>query len=92
MIDLGVDVAPEMFIEKAVAEQADVIGMSALLTTTMPAMGEVVRTLKARGLSGVKTIVGGAPVSESFGREIEADAYGVDAMDAVRKVRALVGR
>ena len=66
--------------------------MSALLTTTMPAMKEVVELLEERGLPGrIKVIVGGARVSEEFAREIGADAYGYDAANAVERVKALVG-
>lgn len=91
VFDLGVDVDPEVFVEKAVEEKGHIIAMSALLTTTMQSMGDVVTILKERGLDSVKTIVGGAPVDEAFCREIGADAYGIDAVDAVKKVRALLG-
>jgi len=65
--------------------------MSALLTTTMPVMKDVVDLLRARGLSGTtKVIVGGAPVSDAFAREIGADAYAYDAANAVERVRALI--
>jgi len=93
VIDLGHDVAPEAMVRTAKEQGAAVIGMSALLTTTMPVMGEVVARLKAEGLAGtVRTVVGGAPVSEAFAREIGADAYGFDAGNAVDVVKALVGR
>ena len=93
VIDLGHDVAPERMVQTAVEQGAAVMGMSALLTTTMPVMGEVVAQLKARGLAGkVRTIVGGAPVTEAFAREIGADAYGFDAGNAVDVVKGLVGR
>jgi 5-methyltetrahydrofolate--homocysteine methyltransferase len=91
VIDLGHDVAPERFVETAEQSGAQVIGMSALLTTTMIGMRSVVELVERRGLAGrVKTIVGGAPVTESFAREIGADAYGYDAASAVERVRALV--
>jgi 5-methyltetrahydrofolate--homocysteine methyltransferase len=91
VVDLGHDVAPERFVEAAVASSAVVIGMSALLTTTMPAMKEVVDLVRARGLSGrIRTIVGGAPVTESFAAEIGADAYAYDATSAVERIRRLV--
>ncbi len=91
VIDVGNDVPPEDFIDTAVRENANVIGMSALLTTTMPAMKTVVDILNERGLSGrIKTIIGGAPVSERFAREIGADAYGFDAANAVVRVKELV--
>ena len=74
------------------AEQAPVIGMSALLTTTMSGMKHVVDLARERGLSEkVKIIVGGAPVSSQFADEIGADAYGFDAANAVEQVKALVG-
>jgi 5-methyltetrahydrofolate--homocysteine methyltransferase len=92
VIDLGHDVAPERMVQTAEEQGAAVIGMSALLTTTMPVMGEVVRQLKAKGLAGkVRTVVGGAPVTAAFAREIGADAYGFDAGNAVDVVKGLVG-
>ena len=91
VIDLGKDVAPERFVEAAKEADAGVIGMSALLTTTMPTMKDVVSLLRQQGLDGrVKTIVGGAPVSKEFAREIGADAYGFDAANAVERVRGLM--
>jgi 5-methyltetrahydrofolate--homocysteine methyltransferase len=90
VIDLGNDVAPEAFVDTAVERDARVVGMSALLTTTMPKMKRVVELVKERELTGkVKTIVGGAPVSEEYAREIGADAYGFDAANAVDKVKSL---
>jgi len=92
VIDLGNDVSPERFVDTATAEGAPVIGMSALLTTTMTVMKEVVDLIRQRELAGrVKTIVGGAPVSAEFAHEIGADAYGFDAANAVDRVKALVG-
>jgi 5-methyltetrahydrofolate--homocysteine methyltransferase len=92
VIDLGNDVAPERFVEAARLHDAPVIGMSALLTTTMPVMGRVVRLVQEQGLGDrIKTIIGGAPVTEKFAREIGADAYGYDAANAVERVKALVG-
>ncbi len=89
VVDLGNDVAAAKFVDAAVASGAPVIGMSALLTTTMSVMQEVVDLVKARGLA-VRTIVGGAPVSESFAKAIGADAYGFDAANAVERVKALM--
>jgi 5-methyltetrahydrofolate--homocysteine methyltransferase len=92
VIDLGNDVAPERFVDAAAEEGARVIGMSALLTTTMPVMRAVVGLLGERDLSNdIKTIVGGAPVSADFAREIGADAYGFDAANAVVRVKELIG-
>jgi 5-methyltetrahydrofolate--homocysteine methyltransferase len=93
VIDLGHDVPPDKMVQAARERGAAVIGMSALLTTTMPAMREVVELLKREGLSGtVRTIVGGAPVTEAYARAIGADAYAFDAGNAVDVVKALVGR
>ena len=92
VIDLGVDVEPEGFVEKAIEEKADVIAVSALLTTTMQSMGDVVSLVKERNLPSVKVIIGGAPVDGAFCEEIGADAYGIDAMDGVRKVKELLSR
>ena len=92
VIDLGVDVSPERFVEKAKEEQAHVIAMSALLTTTMQSMGEVVTLLKKQNLPHVKVLIGGAPVDQAFCDEIGAHAYGTDAVDGVRKVKGLLGR
>ncbi|KPL01945.1 MAG: hypothetical protein AMJ90_07195 [candidate division Zixibacteria bacterium SM23_73_2] len=90
VIDLGTDVSPEKFIETAKKEAAYIIGMSALLTTTMPMMRKVVELLKKEGLEDkVKTIIGGAPVSKDFAQSIGADAYGYDSTDAVESVRKL---
>jgi 5-methyltetrahydrofolate--homocysteine methyltransferase len=91
VLDLGHDVAPETFVGAARSHGAAVIGMSALLTTTMPQMRRVVALIDELRLGGeIKTIVGGAPVSESFAREIGADAYGYDAVSAVDRVKKLL--
>ncbi|UCC10985.1 MAG: corrinoid protein [candidate division WOR-3 bacterium] len=91
VIDLGNNVAPESFVETARKERASVIGMSALLTTTMPVMAQVVELLKAQRLVGtIKTIIGGAPVTKEYAQEIGADAYSFDSADAVETVKALV--
>jgi 5-methyltetrahydrofolate--homocysteine methyltransferase len=92
VIDLGSDVPAEKFVETASGHDAPVIGMSALLTTTMSVMKEVVELLKQSGLRDrVGVIVGGAPVTEQFAREIGADAYGFDAANAVERVMVLLG-
>jgi 5-methyltetrahydrofolate--homocysteine methyltransferase len=90
VVDLGADVEAERFVEAAEAEGASVLGLSALLTTTMTAMKDVVDLVKSRGLD-VKVIVGGAPVSEDFAKDIGADAYGYDAANAVGLVKNLTG-
>jgi 5-methyltetrahydrofolate--homocysteine methyltransferase len=93
VIDLGRDVAPEQMIEAVQQHDATVIGMSALLTTTMPVMGEVVERIQKEGLTGtVKTLVGGAPLNAEFATEIGADAYGYDAANAVDRVKQLMGK
>ena len=90
VIDLGHNVPAARFVDEAGAQSAAVIGMSALLTTTMPAMKTVVDLVRAEWLDGrVKTIVGGAPVSADFAREIGADAFGFDATSAVEQIRLL---
>jgi len=92
VIDLGNDVPPSCFVESAMEHGASVIGMSALLTTTMPAMKRVVECVQEEQVAGqIKIIVGGAPVSEDFAREIGADAYGFDAASAVDRVKSLIG-
>jgi 5-methyltetrahydrofolate--homocysteine methyltransferase len=92
VVDLGNDVPPHKFVETAQKESANVIGMSALLTTTMPVMKQVVDLMKEKGMAGsVKTIIGGAPVSADFAREIGADYYGFDAANAVELVKQVVG-
>ena len=91
VIDLGNNVSPEKFVETAKKENATVIGMSALLTTTMPVMQRTVDLLKEEGLEGrIKTIIGGAPVSKEFAQRIGADAYGYDSTNAVESVKKLV--
>jgi 5-methyltetrahydrofolate--homocysteine methyltransferase len=92
VVDLGADVAPDRFVETAEAEGASVVGLSALLTTTMIGMKDVVELIKDRGLEDkVKVIVGGAPLSQAFADEIGADAYGYDAANAVTIVKDLAG-
>lgn len=91
VIDLGNDVPPEKFVATAHQEGATVIGMSALLTTTMPIMKQVVTLLAERGLSQkIRTIIGGAPVSSEFAQQIGADAYAYDGGNAVEQVKVLL--
>jgi len=88
VIDLGVDVSTEKFIEKVKNENVKVLGLSALLTTTMPFQKVVIDALKEEGLrDGVKVIIGGAPTNAEWAEEIGADAYCDNAMEAVRVVR-----
>jgi 5-methyltetrahydrofolate--homocysteine methyltransferase len=91
VIDLGADVPSEKFIAAIKEKNASVIGMSALLTTTMLQMKDVVATLKANGLKdSVKVIVGGAPLNQSYADEIGADGYAPDAASAVDLVKKLL--
>ncbi len=88
--DLGRDVPPEKFAEKAKELGADVVGASALLTTTMEMQRKVVEAMKEVGLAGkVKIIVGGAPTSEEWAKKIGADAYAENATEAVAKIKQL---
>jgi corrinoid protein of di/trimethylamine methyltransferase len=90
--DLGVDVPPERFVEKAREVNADIVAISALLTTTMTGQRTVVDALAAAGMRpGVRVLVGGAPVTRSWAEEIGADGYGEDAVGAVKVARELVG-
>jgi 5-methyltetrahydrofolate--homocysteine methyltransferase len=92
VIDLGADVAVDKFVSTAKERTADVIGMSALLTTTMPVMKDVIEALRKEGLAGrIKVVIGGAPVAKSFADEIGADGYGRDAAMAVDVVKQLMG-
>jgi 5-methyltetrahydrofolate--homocysteine methyltransferase len=92
VIDLGNDVPPEEFVDAAIAENARVIGLSALLTTTMPVMKEVVDLARDRGVYGrIKIIVGGAPLSREYATEIGAHAYCFDGVSAVDCVKRFVG-
>jgi 5-methyltetrahydrofolate--homocysteine methyltransferase len=92
VIDLGNDVPVETFVDTAVTEGATVIGLSALLTTTMTGMRDVVGAIRERGLSDqIKLVVGGAPVTREFAADIGADAYGYDAAHAVEVVKRLAG-
>jgi 5-methyltetrahydrofolate--homocysteine methyltransferase len=83
VVDLGTDVSPERFVAAAREHGARLVGLSALLTTTMLGMRDVVGAVRASGLDDVKVIVGGAPVTAEFAREIGADGYAPDAASAV---------
>ncbi len=92
VVDLGTDVAPERFVKAVMEHKPQVIGMSALLTTTMPSMGTTVKALQEAGVrEQVKVMIGGAPVTEAFARQIGADGYSTDASSAVRLAKLLVG-
>jgi len=91
VVDLGVDVAPEKFIQVAEERNVDIAGLSALLTTTMPAMKDVISSLNKSNLRGkVKVMIGGAPVTQDYADEIEADGYAPDAASAVDKAKELL--
>ena len=92
IIDLGVDVAPEQFLEKVQNEGARIVAMSALLTTTMPAMRDTISALEEADARGqVKVMIGGAPVTQKYADEIGADGYAPDAASAVDKAKELLG-
>jgi len=92
VVDLGIDVQPATFVEAVRKEQAQVLGLSALLTTTMGSMKLTIDALKEAGLrQNVKVIVGGAPVTQSYADEIGADGYAPDASRAVQVVRHMLG-
>jgi len=89
--DLGVDVPFEKFAAKAAEVEADLVGVSALLTTTMPGQGKVIQALEAAGLRPrVKVMVGGAPVSRSWAEQIGADGYSEDALGALQVAKDLM--
>src|SRR4030042_1111992 len=91
VVDLGVDVASDIFVERATSEKAQVVAMSALLTTTMPHMRTVIEGLHRAGLKDrVKTIVGGACVTQQFADQIGADAYVDNAGGAVTRIKELL--
>lgn len=89
IVDLGVDQSAEKFVAAVREHNASIVGMSALLTTTMPYMRVVIETLKSEGLEHIKVCVGGAPVSQTFAEEIGADGYGQDATRAVELFKEL---
>lgn len=92
VVDLGVDVQAERFAEAVKKENPEVLGLSALLTSTIHEMRNVIDTLKKEGVRDrVKVIVGGRPVTREFAKEIGADGYGGDAVEAVREVKRLLG-
>jgi corrinoid protein of di/trimethylamine methyltransferase len=93
VFDLGVDVPISTFVEKAVEVEADIVGLSALLTTTMLNQGKVIESFQEAGLrEKVKVIVGGAPVSQTWAEEIRADGYSENAVGAVALAKELMGR
>lgn len=92
VIDLGKDVAPETFVEEVKKQQPDIVGMSALLTTTMRMMEQTIKALEEAGLRDqVKIMIGGAPVTQSFADQIGADGYASNAAAATELAKRLVG-
>jgi corrinoid protein of di/trimethylamine methyltransferase len=92
VVDLGIDLDPAAFVEAIKEHNANLFGMSALLTTTMPKMGETINAIKEAGLRDqVKIMIGGAPVTGEFAKEIGADAYASNAASAVDTGKELLG-
>lgn len=92
MVDLGVDVKAERFVQAVKEDDVSVLALSALLTTTMPAMKNTIRALEEAGIrDDVKVMIGGAPVTQNYADEIGADGYSPDAASAVDKARQLLG-
>ena len=92
VVDLGVDLSVEKVIEQVELVKPEILGLSALLTTTMPEMKKVIEALEKNGLRNrVKVIIGGAPVDAAFAQKIGADGYGDDATEAVSQARRLIG-
>jgi len=91
VVDLGTNVAPAKFVSAIREHRPQLVGLSALLTTTMPAMVETVRAIRSSGCPPTKVMVGGAPISQQFADEIGADGYAPDAASAADKAKTLVG-
>lgn len=89
VIDLGTNVAPEQFVAAARDHDADLVGLSALLTTTMPSMKETIQALRAANVRA-KVIIGGAPITREFAEQIGADAFAADAASGVEVARAML--
>lgn len=91
IVDLGVDVSPEKFVEGVKENNAQILGLSALLTTTMPAMKDVVETVRTNGeIKNIRIMVGGAPLTQEYADSIGADGYAPDASSAVDLVKKLL--
>ena len=91
VIDLEIDVSAEKYVEAAKEHDVKLVGLSALLTTTMPQMKIVVEAMKEAGLNDVKVIIGGAPITQAYADEIGADGYAPDAASAVDLAKELLG-
>jgi 5-methyltetrahydrofolate--homocysteine methyltransferase len=90
--DLGVDVSPEKFVQKAQEVEPDIVAMSALLSTTMPSMPKTIEALEKAGIRDkIKVMIGGAPVTQKYAEQIRADAYASDAGSAVSKAKEVLG-
>ena len=93
VVDIGIDKEPQVFVDAIKEHNAKLVGMSALLTTTMPKMGETINAIKEAGIRDqVKILVGGAPITAAFAEEIGADGYASNAASAVDKGKELMGR
>jgi len=91
IVDLGVDVSPEKFVQTVKEKKAQIVGLSALLTTTMPSMKDVIKALEEEGIRDkVKVMIGGAPVTQNYADEIGADGYAPDAASAADKAKELI--
>jgi 5-methyltetrahydrofolate--homocysteine methyltransferase len=90
VIDAGIDISPEQFVQEVKEKKPDIMGMSALLTTTMLHMKDTIELLKEEGLDQVKVIIGGAPISQDFADEVGADGYAPDAASAVDLCNSLI--
>jgi 5-methyltetrahydrofolate--homocysteine methyltransferase len=92
IVDLGTDVSPDKFVGAVIEHKPQAIAMSALLTTTMPSMSNTIKALQEAGVrEQVKVMIGGAPVTDGFAKQIGADGYSPDASSAVRLAKSLVG-
>ena len=92
VIDLGIDIKPAVFVEEIKNNSPDLVGLSALLSTTMPMMKDTIEAIENAGLrDGIKILVGGAPVDQAWADSIGADAYGEDALECLEKSKAYLG-
>ncbi len=91
VLDLGTDVTPDKFVKAVLEHKPQIVGMSALLTTTMPSMGATIKALEEAGLRGsVRVMIGGTPVTDAYAKQISADGCAPDASSAVRLAKSLV--
>ena len=90
VVDLGTNVSPQKFVDAIRTNNAQIVGLSALLTTTMPAIKTTVAAIKAAGFGGTKIVIGGAPVTQEYADEVGADGYAPDAASAVDVARSLL--